>query len=234
MKQRHIAILATLSTCLFACVNQNPGENSGRSITSEETPRLFTEHSAADQDDFKKCGVDRDEYYRLMTLPIEDFDQDFEGGWRTLDYKQGCKGAAARLLKSYLAEYEYTYERQHNQLEWHRGQVLASSGNYDEALAVFKRTYKDGDDEKAWNLYVDGTIAFLKKDKSALQATRDKLAKVPVPEKLKDARRKFLKDNPNITMRDGFIDDPGNLYVLEDFIKCFHESYAVAYGKCEK
>ena len=57
----------------------------------------------------------------------------------------------------------------------------------------FKRTYKDGDDEKAWNLYVDGTIAFLNKDKPSLQAARDKLAKVPVPEKLKDARRKFLK-----------------------------------------
>jgi len=222
-----------LSTFLFACVNPTSSEITGHSSTAEDAPRLFTDYSASAQDAFKKCGVSETEYYRLLSLPYKEFDQDFTGGWRAVAKNKDCRDSAANLLKSYTANFEYEFKSNHTTLEWHTGQVLAGSGNYEEALIFFKRSYKSDEDQKDWNLYVDGTIAFLKKDKLALQAARDKLAAIPVPEKLKAARRKFLKDNPNITMRDGFVDDPGNLYILDDFIECFNESYSVAYNKCE-
>ncbi len=227
-------LVFTLSTGLSACGNPQPSDNVTKTITTKITPRLFTEYSLDEQDAFKACGVDEAEYYRLMDLSYKDFDQDFKGGWRQISYKEGCHVSAARLLKSYTANSRYEFESNHSTLRWHTGQVLAGSGNYDEALTFFKRTYKEEDGQEDWNLYVEGTIAFLEKDKAALEAARDELATIPVPEKLKEARRKFLKDNPNITMPEGFIDEPGNLSVLDKLIKCFDEPYSVAYGACKK
>jgi len=99
---------------------------------------------------------------------------------------------------------------------------------------LFSGAYKpDPHKGRAWNLYADATIAFLQQDKAALQKAHDTLAALPVSEEEKASRRQFLKDNPNVTLPDGFIDAPQNLSPVRDFLNCFDRPYAEAYGQCK-
>lgn len=84
--------------------------------------------------------------------------------------------------------------------------------------------------DPVWNLYVDGTIAFLTQDRSGLEAATDSLAAIEVSESEKEERRRFLEDNPDITMRDGFVDEPAFLSVLAGLLNCFGQPYSAAYG----
>lgn len=114
-----------------------------------------------------------------------------------------------------------------------QGKKKASAGKYDEAISLFKGTYKsDHEHGEAWNLYVDSTIAFLRNDLSKLKQAHDSLSNLPVSEEKKESRRKFLKDNPNIAMPDGFVDQPSNLAPVEALVKCFGQPYSKAYGNC--
>ena len=214
-----IAALAFLTSPITAIANDD--------IT------VFDNLSPETQKDFIKCGVDEDEFYRLMALDYRAFDQDFTGGWRLIDDQEDCKQTAINMLDSYTARHEYEYKQQRSTLIWHTGQVLASTGQYEDAIHYFKQTYNTEANHAEWNLYVDGTIAFLNKDKPRLIMLRDKLAVMPVSEKLKAARRKFLKDNPNVTMPDDFVDAHQNLSVMNDFITCFDKPYNIDYGKCK-
>lgn len=84
-----------------------------------------------------------------------------------------------------------------------------------------------------WQLYVKGSISFLKRDLNSLQLVRDQLAAIPVTEEEQEARRKFLRENPSIRMPDGFVESPQNLDVLDRLIECFDSNYEVAYqGDC--
>lgn len=228
-----ICLQCVLMSGLYACQPQSVDRTSIPE-TMTAAPDTYTDYPEATRVEFQKCDIDEDEFYRLMGLSYRDFDQDFKGGWRAIDYKDGCGPVAAHILKSYLTASKNRFTDHTSSVKWHAGQVLAGIGRYEEARTYFEQTYKSADSLGDWNLYVDGTIAFIKRDKSALIAARDKLAKIPVPEALKNARRQFLKDNPNITMPKGFIDEPGNLSVLNQLITCFDKPYSEAYGKCGK
>jgi len=221
MKLR-ISLLATLAMVISLTAH------------AQDDITVFNNLSDDMQNELINCGVDEDEFDRLMSLDYYSFDQDFDGGWREIDYKDQCQLAAAHVIKSYTAFNAYTDITQRSSLIWHTGQLLAGSGQYEEAISYFKQTYKSGDDHADWNLYVGGTLAFLRKDKAKLITLRDQLAAMTVPEDVKTARRKFLKDNPNITMPEGFIDAPLNLSVMNDLIACFDKPYSQAYGNCDK
>ena len=229
----YIAILTPI--ILLACTSEAPQTLEKETLSNIQTaPDTYSDYPLSVQKKLASCGVDEDELYRLLRLDYHAFDQNFNGGWRQIDYKDNCQDAAAYMIKSYLTLHEYSYKSQRSTLVWHTGQVLANNGQYDEAITYFNQAYKMEANQNPWNLYVEGTIAFLRKDKDHLIKLRDELASMPVPEALKASRRKFLKDNPNITMPEGFVDDPQNLSVMNDLITCFNDPYSTAYGNCEE
>ena len=154
----------------------------------------------------------------MLELDLSAFDQDLQGGWRPLS-TIGCYAEAAELIR------EWRYEkRSHNSiLYWHEGQMRAFAGQTEEALALFELTYKpaDLDADFGWNHYVDGTIAFLRRDRERLALATERLAEVPAP------------DNLTATMPDGAVVTmswPPNMSVLQAFAGCWEESYRAAYG----
>jgi len=231
---KNLCSVLFLALILGACSTEQASTPNTQSVSIPAAPDEFSAYSDTVQAEFVKCGVDEDEFYRLIGLTYRDFDQDFKGGWRAISYKEGCKGAAQNMLKSYITYHDYKYKSDRNTLMWHTGQVLAGDDKYDEAVLYFKQTYKMGQHSKEWNLYVEATLAFLSKDKPALITARDTLAAQPVSEELKASRRKFLKQNANVTWPDGFVDEPQNLSVVNNLIRCYEEPYSVAYGKCPK
>ena len=186
------------------------------------------------QDALRACNVDRGEFHRLMGLSQKAFDQDFEGGWRAVAYQDGCEDMAGEIIKAYMLYSAPHAPEQLRILRWHAGQVKAGAGKTQEALALFAGAYNpDPEDGTAWNLYVDATIGFLNQDKESIQTAYDTLSGIIVSEETKASRRKFLVENPNITMPPGFIDEPQNLGVVKTLLECFGRSYSEAYGNCE-
>lgn len=229
LKTLIITLSITLGGALAAC---NPTTESAVSQISYSGP--FANIDAGIRKELQTCGVGQTEFERLLGLSQKDFDQDFEGGWRSIGYKENCNNAAAEMIKSYILYSEPNPPERIGILRWHAGQTKASAGKYAEAISLFKGTYQAEDDhELAWNFYVDATIAFLKNDRRALQLAHDNLAQLTVSEEEKASRRKFLKDNPKITMPEGFVDNPQNLSPVKSLLNCFGKSYKEAYGRCE-
>jgi hypothetical protein len=134
---------------------------------------------AADAD----CSYDRD---AMMALDQRAFDQDFpDGGWRAVGSRPGCEIAAADLIARWR---EANPDRMEipGLLLWHEGEMRAIAGDYPAAIAVMLQTRRElsADRElfdRAWNAYVDATVAFLNRDRAALEAAQAQLAEVPEP-----------------------------------------------------
>jgi len=161
------------------------------------------------------CSYDRP---AVMALDQDAFDQNDKGGWRALQMR-GCMAEAADLIR----DYREAKSRPHPSiLFWHEGQLRAMLGQTDAAIALFGQARQPAaDDDFGWNLYVDGTIAFLRHDRPALQRARDTLAALPPPRSLIATR----PDGSKVK-----IDWPPNLDVLDGFLKCFGRPYRQAYG----
>lgn len=184
------------------------------------------------RDTLLTCGVDAAAFDGLVRLPQQDFDQDFDGGWRSVAERDGCNDAAGELILAYM---HYSAPRPPTDmsiLRWHAGQMKAYAGKTEQALALFAGTYGDSDD-LAWNLYVDATLAFLQNDLAGIETAYAQLSGLDVSEELQAARQKFLDDNPQVTMPDGFVTEPQNLSVVSDLRDCFGKPYSEAYGGCD-
>ncbi|MEM1381758.1 MAG: hypothetical protein AAGH41_14140 [Pseudomonadota bacterium] len=192
------------------------------------------------QAELERCGVTERALSALLHLDQRAFDQDFNGGgWRGIDAQEGCERAAAEAIKAYILYSTPSAPDDIKLLRWHAGQLLANGGFTSEALPFFagsfSETYKGDGDADWWDIYVDATLAFLEGDRARLVAARDRLAAFPVSEEEKAARRKFLEDNPTVTMPPGFVDEPPNLAVVERLLACFGQPYAEAYaGDCAR
>lgn len=68
------------------------------------------------------CDVTQQEFHRLLALPQDKFDQDFEGGWRAIGYKENCHNAAAEIIKAYILYSEPFPSKKISILRWHAGQ----------------------------------------------------------------------------------------------------------------
>lgn len=160
----------------------------------------------------------------MLTLDRNAFDQDLTGGWRPLGMTEGCELAAAELIRAWRHE-----KRDHAQiLYWHEGQLRAEAGHTAEAAALFALTYKSADEDAnfGWNHYVDGSIAFLRRDKARLQAAIKRLSALPKPEGTPDS----------MTMANGAVvtlNWPPNLGVLQAMERCWDRRYEAAYGEPE-
>ncbi len=166
----------------------------------------------------RECAYDLD---AMLALDLNAFDQDINGGWRPLSTR-GCYAEAAELIR------EWRYEkRSHDSiLYWHEGQMRAFADQPDQAIALFELTYKpaDLDADFGWNHYVDGTLAFLRRDRERLHLAMARLAEVPAPSDL------------TVTMPDGSVVTmawPPNLNVLQALDTCWERSYEEAYGQAD-
>jgi hypothetical protein len=171
---------------------------------------------AVSQSSPEVCAFDR---AKMLALDEQAFDQDFTGGWRTLQ-REECWLVAADLIR----DYRLAKSPASKILFWHEGQMRAFAGQTEPAILLFETTRESTfNDPFGWNLYVDATIAFLNKDKPALLKARAILAKIPKPQNVdlsfKDAQGRVVQ-----------FTWPPNLHVLDGFLKCFEQPYKVAYG----
>jgi len=171
------------------------------------------------------CEVDR---ARLLALDEQQFDQDQSGGWRTLADTPGCNLAAADLLR----DYRQAHHNEAGILYWHEGQLRAFSGQSEQAIVLMNKSHKPAAQDRAgWNQYVDATIAFLRKDRAALDKANAALAAV-VPPVGKDVPP-VVNGVMEVSMADGQtmkIRWPPNIDVVEGLAKCFDQPYETAYG----
>jgi len=156
------------------------------------------------------CSYDRS---RMLGLGAYEFDQGADG-WRRLSMA-GCELEAANLIRDYRTK----QIRQLGVLFWHEGQLRAFFGEIENAINLFNVSRRD-DDHYGWNIYVDATIAFLRRDKAALLVARDRLASLPKPPDFSpvDAEGAPLS-----------ISWPPNLNVVDGLIECFDKNYREAY-----
>lgn len=178
----------------------------------------------------ESCEVDETRFDALMALDPQSFDQDFSGGWRPVGDEPGCERAAADLLIAYMDHSPHFTPERPGVIGWHAGQMLAMDGQAELAIPYFDAA-RGGSPE--WNLYVDATIAFMRRDRAAAEAARANLATMPPSEEEMAARRQFLADNPRIRMPDGYVEQPQNLNVVDRLLTCWDAPYPDAYsGDC--
>ena len=158
----------------------------------------------------------------MLALDRKAFDQTLpDGGWRSL-YERGCYAEAAELIRTWRHE-----KRDHaSNLYTHEGQMRAYAGQIDEAVALLRLTYKPMDEDSGfgWNFYMDGTIAFLERDREGLATAVERLSAIPRP----TSASMFRADGSPI-----FADWPPNLKVLKALERCWDKSYAEAYSENE-
>ena len=148
-------------------------------------------------------------------LSFDDFDQKGVSPvtWRRLSTR-GCHALAVEAAEDYLVHGRFKTASEQRVLMFHIGQSLGMSGKYEAAalmVAATKTPASEPSVDLDWNTYVDGTWAFLKRDKAALTRARDTLAAEPG------------KSNEI------------NGSVLTGLLTCFDRPYEVAYGSaCRK
>ncbi|WP_395394231.1 hypothetical protein WBP07_03170 [Novosphingobium sp. BL-8A] len=170
--------------------------------------------SALAASDESRCAVDRT---RLLALDQQAFDQGATG-WRELA-RNGCFTAAADLIR----DWRTLNAKSDTILTWHEGQMRANAGDYRRAIALFDQSRKkpDGEMAEAWNIYVDGTLAFLRRDRPGLESARVRLAGTSKPLEFHpfDGNGKPLA-----------VTWPPNLAVLDSLLRCWDATYLRAYS----
>lgn len=171
------------------------------------------------------CDLSADEERALLALDYRAFDQGLEplSGWRPF-WEKGCYAEVARFIHAYRAKSEANAKIE--MLAFHEGQALAAVGDYRAAIEMFKLNINEKPSKRLvtdWNSYVQGTIAFLERDREALLAARDRLRlqKPWSDEALKSISEEYAKDLRGTKP---------NLPVLDGFLNCFERPYAEAYG----
>ncbi|MDJ0760254.1 MAG: hypothetical protein QNJ19_12705 [Woeseiaceae bacterium] len=172
----------------------------------------------ADNPSTGKCAFDRE---AMLTLDFNAFDQGFDGGWRAVAKDEDCTLIAADLIREYIDR----HESDETIIVFHEGQMRAKGGQTARAIELMLSTREpDGQNSYfGWNFYIDATIAFLEKDKQRLIEARDALAALPKP----GSFRAVDRDGKPVEMQ-----WPPNMSVVNGFVDCFEESYAVAYREC--
>jgi hypothetical protein len=148
-------------------------------------------------------------------LSFDDFDQKGVSPvtWRRLSTR-GCHLLAVESAEDYLVHAHFRTASEQRVLMFHIGQSLGMIGKYDAAammVAGTKTPTSESSGDLDWNTYVDGTWAFLKRDKAALARAREILV------------AETGKGNEI------------NGAVLTGLLNCFDQPYEAAYGTaCRK
>lgn len=163
------------------------------------------------------CRYDR---AAMLALDYDAFDQDMAGGWRGLS-NRGCTAEAANLIRDWRTAHG-SDAPDVRLLFWHEGQMRVEIGQKQQAIALFERSRKPAEIDRGWgwNLYVDGTIAFLRGDRSGLERARAALAALPRPPELAQT---VGPDGKPIKLQ-----WPRNLNMLDGFRRCWNQPYRQA------
>lgn len=107
----------------------------------------------------------------LGSMPYAWFDHQPDSGWRALA-KQGRYREAGEMILRYLRLNLHLLPYEVSNLQFHAGQMFAFNNDNAKAVECFTKAVLIPDDHDTiikWNNYVNGTIAFLKKDKEHLK-----------------------------------------------------------------
>jgi hypothetical protein len=160
----------------------------------------------------------------LMSLSLEAFDQS-DSGWRSL-VSPGCELRVADLIAEYRAAHadDPAVADDSGSLLWHEAQLRAAGGQTDAAIGLMTRS-RSAAGEQVERLYIDATIAFLRRDGEALADARVEMAASPEPEWFTRAGRRWAETYPDLPP----LVWPLNLDVVDRLIACFDRPYAEAY-----
>ena len=171
------------------------------------------------------CAYDKEV---MLALAPDAFDQNLEGGWRTLSNTPDCREAAAGLLAAYRTAHwgKLTPGELHVNY-WHEGQLRASLDQRLRAKRLLLAGVNPTITSDGFQDYALGTVAFLDQDREALQAARDRLAATPTPDDWAETVASF-REQYGVEMK-----WPMNLNVLDNMLACFGRSYDEAYEGCK-
>ena len=155
------------------------------------------------------------DHAQLLAMDYKAFDRD---GWRPLAHTDGCKQAAAELIRDYRESNADLSADDRRSLTWHEGQMRAAFGDYAGAITLLSVENPD----PAMRDYAAATVAFLRHDKAALLAARAKLMAEPKPDGWDEAAAELKASGETILW-------PLNLEVVDGLILCFDKPYAEAY-----
>lgn len=157
----------------------------------------------------------------MLALPLHEFDQT-PAGWRSLD-AEGCEAVGADAIAAYREmNREALAGEDLGTLIWHEGQLRAAAGQTEAAIALMLET-RDRESD-AIQPYVDATVAYLRRDREALLAARERLLALPVPDYFAAAVERYkinYPDHPPPTW-------PLNRDKVEGFVACFDRPYRQA------
>lgn len=161
-----------------------------------------------------RCDHSKD---AMLALDQQAFDQG-PNGWRSLAALD-CHKEVADIIWIWRTTHKATATI----LFWHEGQARANAGQTINAIALFERSRKAPSEEmsEAWNIYVEGSIAFLKRDRSGLESARTRLLATKRP----NSFAPLGADGKPIQ-----ISWPPNLEVLEALSRCWDQPYLRAYS----
>ncbi|MFN3932815.1 MAG: hypothetical protein ACK4JY_13850 [Brevundimonas sp.] len=159
----------------------------------------------------------------MLALPLQEFDQT-PAGWRSLD-AEGCEAVGAEAIARYReVNRDMLANEDIGTLIWHEGQLRAAAGQTDEAITLMLEG-RNGESE-ATQPYVDATVAFLRRDREALLAARERLLDLPVPDYFAVAAERYRVNYPDLPP----LVWPLNLDKVDGFIACFDRPYRDAYN----
>ena len=171
-----------------------------------------------------QCRYDRTQ---LLALDEQHFDQDLaNGGWRGVAARPSCESVAADLVR----DYQETHGSHSGILYWHEGQLRAMAGDYKRAITAMEHALNplNTDDLSGWNLYVDATIDFLKRDRAALLEARTRLAAIR-PMNGEQVQDGFVSERTS-SGQEVKVRWPANLDVVDGLVHCFDKPYRAAYA----
>lgn len=158
----------------------------------------------------------------MMRLNAEAFDSTPGSGWRVVGDIEGCETAAAELIAQYRVN---RIEAQRKSLLHHEAQLRAAAGQTEAALALLEQVRAQ---ETAAEMlaYRDAEIAFLRNDRVALLAARERLLSIPPPDGFDASVARFRERFPDQKAPTW----PLNIEVVDGFIACFGRPYREAYN----
>jgi hypothetical protein len=165
-------------------------------------------------------------------MSYQDFDQGVqpvadgprkEWGWREIANQEGCDTAAAILISRWRDHHGAGLNSfQQSIIAFHEGQMRAAGGDYSAAIPLIEAGRGGVFSDAAGQAYVDAFVAFLRSDRDALLAARERLLAVPEPANWPATQRAF-KEQTGQEMK-----WPLNIEATDALVRCFGKSY----GEC--
>ena len=185
----------------------------------------------APQKSYAECIADPESY---LALSYQEFDQGVrpaadgsrqESGWREIDNQEGCHTAAAMLISEWRERHGASLNPfLRSSVAFHEGQLRAAGGDFSAAIPLIEAG-RIAFGDPAGQAYVDAMLAFLRSDRDALIAARERLLAVPEPANWPEMQRAF-KEQAGVDLK-----WPRNIEATDALVRCFGKPYA-SLGEC--